>query len=178
MANQLKVLGQDDAYIRAEWENLYLVVYRAAPKFEHLDGIEKDFQSLVSRYPNGIVSCVIIEPGTGAPEAKVRERSKAIMDGIAKNLRGAATVPEGEGLWGATMRSLLVGMTLLAPSSYPQEICKSQEEASGVLANWMNSGKQPADVLAVLHELRVAFAKPQAQDTGKKSWWRSKPSVR
>lgn len=171
MSTDVKILGQDARHIRAEWRNVYAVVYRESPTLAHMDPIERETKALAARHPEGIAMCVIIEPGCGAPDAPVRQKSAAVLDGLGKSLLGAATVPEGEGIWAASMRSLLVGVALVVPSGYPQEICRTPEETATAL-NKILGGKAPiADLQNVLADVRAAFPKVAAPEQKKKSWW-------
>ncbi len=173
MNTDVKILGQDASHIRAEWRNLYALVYRESPTLAHMDPIEREIKALSQRFPEGIAMCVIIEPGCSAPPAPVRQRSAAVLDGLGKSLLGSATVPEGDGIWAASMRSMLVGVALVVPSGYPQEICRSPEETAAALNKFLG-GKAPiADLQNVLADVRAAFPKVAAPEkkTKKKSWW-------
>lgn len=172
MTHNLKIIAQDERHTRASWRNVFLMVYRHSPTLPAVEEIDKELTALVQANPGGIILCSIIEPGCTLPEGPVRDRMKAVMSGLGKGLLGTVTVPEGDGVWAATMRSLMVGVSLVLPSAHVQQICRTQDETAASLAKIMGNNTSPTDVAAVLTQLRAAF--PRAAPATKKGWFGSK----
>ncbi len=63
----------------------------------------------------------IVDIKAPPPSAKVRSAMAAVLDDFAEHLSASAVVVEGEGIRAALVRSVVIGLTMLAKQPFPHQ---------------------------------------------------------
>jgi hypothetical protein len=165
-AEQLTVLGFDENYFRAQWKNLFVVIYRGVVTQEAAEAVSEGLDALRKRLNNRIGICAIVETSTPIPGPDVRRYTKEMFDRLGKDVAFYVAVPEGKSIWATTARTMLTALQLVTPSVYQQRIFADPAEGVPWIAEQMSqvlgSVVTAAEVSAVLNEARSRFPRTQA----------------
>lgn len=140
--------------------NLSIVIWRRKPTGAGATALEQHYRSMMSRFPKGFATLIVIEEGTPNPDDHLRRQITATMDSPGERLSHVAVVLEAKGFAAAALRAALASMSMVTRSRFPRRFVASVDEA----IEWMASGIQDdagrelsaAEILRGVAELRRA----------------------
>lgn len=116
--------------------NLSIVIWRRKPTGAGAAALEQHYRSMMSRFPQGFASLIVIEDGTPTPDDHLRRQITATMDAPGERLSHVAVVLESKGFAAAALRAALASMSMVTRSRFPRRFVGSVDEA----VSWMASG--------------------------------------
>jgi hypothetical protein len=164
------------------WQNLAIIDSRGLIDVAHMLTFERAYQALAQRFTGGIVSCVVVQPGTPvSPPDALKESARFIRD-LGRALLRIAVVIEDVGVAAQVFRTVVRGINVVNRENklvVPVDL----EAAVDVLAPLIVPAPGQTDVVGavttVVHSARARFASatpppPEAPIARRKSW----PSLR
>ena len=102
----------DSAFCVTLWQNVAIVDLRTID-VPHLLTIERAYQTLASRFSGGIVSCVLIQPGTPVSPPDALKEWARIMRDLGPAMMRIATVIEDVGVAAQVFRTVVRGINVV-----------------------------------------------------------------
>lgn len=122
------VTQEPGSYILSSWQNVVISSWRSHGTASSVSKIYGLTERLLETYPAGVSGIHIIHNGAGAPTPDGRLEMRRIMDVLGPRLGCVAVALEGRGFWASTIRSVFVGMNMLAPRSYALRIFAAAQD--------------------------------------------------
>ena len=110
------------------------MIWRRTPTTPALVRLAAGLNAFASRHQNGIAMLVVVEPGTGMPEAAVRARMARDMKRHESFTRAMALVYEAEGFMAATVRAVVAGLQVLSRQGRPGAHVRDEVEQAAEVA--------------------------------------------
>ncbi len=164
------------------WQNIAIVDCRGLVDTEHMLTLERGYQALAQRFTGGIVSCVVIQPGTPvSPPDALRESARFMRD-LGHAMTRIAVVVEDVGIAAQVFRTVIRGINvvirenkLMVLSDLPSAI----EALSPLIVPATGEMNVAAALKVVLRSARARYASmtppaPDPADGRVRSW----PSLR
>jgi hypothetical protein len=127
----------------AQWRNVLISIWRDTPTILAAENKGRLYRSVLGKGRSTFGIITIIEAKTPLPDMETRKVMVAVMVESARWIVCTAAVMEATGLKGATVRSVLTGLTLAARTSHPMKIFSSLEEASVWVADEAGRNQTP-----------------------------------
>jgi hypothetical protein len=143
------------------WSNMAITDLRGAVRREHIGDIARCYRSLQKQYPKGLAVVTLIPGGTPMGDASIRSESSKMLEDFAGVLQHVSIVLEGSGIWAATMRTVLRGMTIVARTPYTVKVHDEVESAARALAPLIEGGPSDRDVIDVVQRFRRGTVTPR-----------------
>jgi len=95
------------------WQNLAVVDARGLVDVEHMLTLERAYQALAQRFTAGIVSCVVVQPGTPvSPPDALKESARFVRD-LGSAMTRIAVVIEDVGVAAQLFRTVVRGINVV-----------------------------------------------------------------
>lgn len=173
----------DGVYCITFWQNLAIIDVRGTVDVPHMLTLERAYQTLASRFTGGIVSCVVIQPGTPVSPADALKESARFMRDLGAAMMRIAVVIEDVGVAAQVFRTVVRGINVVIRDN-KLTVLSDLPSAVDVLAPLIVRATGEMDVsqslTAVLLSARARYVSipptpaPTAGELRKKSW----PSLR
>jgi hypothetical protein len=95
------------------WQNLAIVDARGLVDVGHMLTLERAYQALAQRFTSGIVSCVVIQPGTPVSPADALKESARFMRDLGTSMLRIAVVIEDVGVAAQVFRTVIRGINVV-----------------------------------------------------------------
>ncbi|HMI87645.1 MAG TPA: hypothetical protein VK550_26345 [Polyangiaceae bacterium] len=95
------------------WQNLAIVDTRGAVDVPHMLILERAYQALAQRFTGGIVSCVVIQPGTPVSRPDALKESSRFMRDLGSAMIRIAVVIEDVGVAAQVFRTVVRGINVV-----------------------------------------------------------------
>ena len=125
--------GIDENLALVSIGRVLLVVWRNETTLKGITDIHRSMRELAARYPTGIGLFTIVEAEAPMPERAERDALARLLRDFGPNLKASALVFEGQGFRAAAVRSVVVGLTLLAKQPYPHRVF----DGPAIAATWL-----------------------------------------
>jgi hypothetical protein len=164
------------------WQNLAVVDARGLVDVEHMSTLERAYQALAQRFTGGIVSCVVVQPGTPVSPPDALKESARFMRNLGSAMTRIAVVIEDVGVAAQMLRTVVRGINVVTRDN-KLVVLGDSRSAIDVLAPLIVPPAGQIDVAGalsvVLHTARARYASmspppPAPADERRKSW----PSLR
>ena len=155
------VFYADEVFCITFWQNLAIVDARGLVDVEHMLVIERAYHALAQRFAGGIVSCVIVQPGTPLSPPDALKESARFMRDLGNSVIGVAVVIEDVGIAAQVFRTVVRGINVLMRDSklvVLDELRSSIDVLSPVIVPAAGEKDLPGAIRAVLHAARVRYA--------------------
>ncbi|HMJ54159.1 MAG TPA: hypothetical protein VK540_18890 [Polyangiaceae bacterium] len=103
----------DSAFCVTFWQNLAIVDSRGLIDVPHMLTLERAYQTLASRFTAGIVSCVVIQPGTPVSPPDALRESARFMRELGSAMMRIAVVIEDVGVAAQVFRTVVRGINIV-----------------------------------------------------------------
>jgi len=123
------------------WREMVILVSRADPSLEMLEGLEKASLELLEAYPTGIAHLLIVRVNVVPRDPAVRRRMQENMRTHGSRMRAAATVLQGAGLRAVAMRLVLIGLHKVTNNEVPSYFTSDLREALRWLLPRLSGGE-------------------------------------
>jgi len=172
----------DSACCITFWQNLAIVDSRGLIDVPHMLTLERAYQALAQRFTSGIVSCVVIQPGTPVSPPDALKESARFMRELGPAMMRIAVVIEDVGVAAQVFRTVVRGINIVIRDN-KLVVLSDLPSAVDVLAPLIVPATGEMNIMesltAVLQTARVRYASipappPSSTDEWRKSW----PSLR
>jgi hypothetical protein len=172
----------DSATCITFWQNLAMIDSRGAIGVAHMLMYERAYQTLAQRYTGGIVSCVIVQPGTPVSPPEALKEAARFMRDLGSAILRIAVVIEDVGVAAQVFRTVVRGINVVTREN-KMLVLGDVSSAVDALAPLIVPAPGQKDVIgavtAVVHSARTRYASfpppPPAPDTPRRKSW---PSLR
>jgi hypothetical protein len=133
-----KVTVRLESLIVGYYRELMVVIWRQQPQALIVQELGDQYHQMVRRFPQGFCVLTIVEDGVPLPDSAAR---KAITDAEARGMkciRAIVGVQEASGFLGASIRSVLLGISLAMRVPYKHHISSNVLEAAGWLSQHLD----------------------------------------
>jgi hypothetical protein len=161
LPRDVRVLYGDSAVVLGAWSNLAITDLRGAIRREHVGDIARCYRAVQKQYPKGLAVLTLIPGGTPMGDASIRSESSKMLEDFAGVLQHISIVLEGTGIWSATMRTVLRGMTIVARTPYTVKVHDELESAARSLAPLIDGGPTERDIVELVQRFRRTNSAPR-----------------
>ena len=128
-SSELTLLDSEPgAFAFYAWENTTLIVWAAQATGAALERLAVISATMVESCPEGVSNIHIVAHGAPLPTPEARAGFVRLMEQYEAQLACVAVVLEGSGFWAATLRSVITGMRMVSPRTFPMRFHESIEE--------------------------------------------------
>jgi len=172
----------DSATCVTFWQNLAIIDSRGLIGVPHMLTFERAYQALAQRYTSGIVSCVVVQPGTPVSPPDALKEAARFMKELGSAMLRLAVVIEDVGVAAQVFRTVVRGINVVTREN-KMVVLADLPSAVDALASLIVPAPGQKDVIgavtAVLHSARARYASvppppPAPPGPRRKSW----PSLR
>jgi hypothetical protein len=107
------VFFADSVFCVTFWQNIAIVDSRGLVDLEHMLILERAYQALARRFTGGIVSCVVVQPGTPVSPAGALKESARFMRDLGNAMTRIAVVIEDVGIAAQVFRTVIRGINVV-----------------------------------------------------------------
>lgn len=129
-----QVLSSESPLVLGHWKNFFVVVYTGALTESDVRRLLPTFERFARTAPKPIGLYIVVEEQVPLPAQPVREEMAHFMKSVGPHVRASALVQEGDGFRAAAVRSVAIGINLVARQPYPHKVFASSLEAAQWLA--------------------------------------------
>jgi hypothetical protein len=129
----IQVLGQGPGYLFTAHHNVFIACWSAQGTGLLIAKLARTFAAFVAMHPKGVSNVHLIAAGLPLATSEARQALGALMKQYGGNVACVGTVLEGSGFWASATRGVIVGLQLLAPTSFAMQTCGTVSE----LVEWM-----------------------------------------
>jgi hypothetical protein len=170
------VFHVDSAYCITFWQNLAVIDVRGRVDVPHMLMLERAYQALAQRFTGGIVSCVVIQPGTPVSPPDALKESARFMRDLGAAMMRIAVVIEDVGVAAQVFRTVVRGINIVIRDN-KLWVLGDLPSAVDILSPLIVPAPGQRDITgaltAVLHSARARYASvPPAAPSGepRKPW--------
>jgi hypothetical protein len=103
----------DSAFCITFWQNIAIFDVRSTIDAPHMRMVERAYQTLASRFSGGIVSCVVVQPGTPVSPPDALKACARLMRDLGPALTRVAIVIEDVGVAAQVFRTVARGINVV-----------------------------------------------------------------
>ena len=122
-----KVLDAQTDYTLGTYGDVFIVIWRQDTTLSGVAELGRCFDRFAAGMPQGVGLLTVIEPAASLPSSSAREALAAFMRDNGNRIRTSAVVFEGSGFRAAAVRSVVVGLTMLANQPFPHRVFSTVE---------------------------------------------------
>jgi hypothetical protein len=115
--------------------DLFVTIWRDRTTLEGVEILQSHLADFARDRSKELALLTIIEAGAKMPAVGTREPLARVLNGVAEQVLISGVAFEGEGFLAASIRSVVVGLTLIARQPFPHRTFKDVEE----VARWFES---------------------------------------
>jgi hypothetical protein len=161
ITDEAQVLDSEPGgFLFAAWRNFNIFVWNRGTTMDAVTRINRTNPERTAAHPEKLSTVHIITASAGPPEPEARNALEAMHTEWGHTVGCAAVIIERGGLMGVAVRSVIAGMTIVAPKHYRVKVFDSIDASAPWLAehHGRSTGVQcdEADVLAVMQAARKA----------------------
>jgi hypothetical protein len=120
-------------YALATFRDLYIVIWHRNTTMTGAQAVRRGCFAFAESRPKGVALLTIVEEEAPMPASEPRESLATFMRDASDHIKASAVVFEGTGFRAAAVRSVVVGLTMLARQKYPHKVFSGLIEATA----WM-----------------------------------------
>lgn len=117
----------------AAYRNVLITSWTAQGTGELIAAMQRPLAEFIAQHPEGISNVHIIAAGLPLATSEARAALGVLMKKHDGDLACVGTVLEGTGFWASATRSMIMGLQLLASSSFPMRTFGSDAELTAWL---------------------------------------------
>lgn len=151
----VKVLHSDSDILVGISDDVFAVVFRDRTTVEGLNRIFRAFEDATRYRGRELALLTIIQSNARMPSTGTREPIARWLREVSEKVLISAVVFEGDGFVAASVRSVVVGLTMLARQAYPHRVFPSVKEAS----EWFESEEPRLGKLFDAISIQLAVAR-------------------
>jgi hypothetical protein len=154
---QVVSIGTDHCV--ATWQGFVIQIWRHGTSVEQARAVRAAARKLAQTREGALATIILIESGAAMPEAAARAELAGMAKDQATRMLRAAVAQEGRGFAAAAIRSIMIGMMLVAQNPFPHKVVASVGEACAWLATDPRLPREDVAALAAVVEgLRARIA--------------------
>lgn len=127
------VIKVDPDFALASWNDVFMVIWRVNTTVEGARALRRECLGFAAKRPEGIALLTIVEEGAPMPAPESREVIARFLGDASESIRASAVIFEGDGFRAAAVRSVVIGLTMLARQKYPHKVFAAVEDG----ATWL-----------------------------------------
>jgi hypothetical protein len=136
------------------YRNLAIAVWRRETTVEAIQQFRRHLSDSGLAARHDLLMLTLVEKAADRPSAAAREATAEQLRSSAGMICRAATVLEGEGFRAATVRSIAMGLNLLASQPFPYNVFASATSAAEWLASESTSQLTSIEIVDALERIR------------------------
>lgn len=161
------------------WQNIAIVDTRGLVDVEHMLILERAYQALAQRFSGGIVSCVVIQPGTPVSPPDALKESARFMRDLGSAMMRIAVVIEDVGVAAQVFRTVVRGINIVVRDnklSVMGDLASAIDVLSPLIVPATGQMDVASSLKVVLHSARARYASmfppppPARTSEQRKSW--------
>lgn len=133
--NDVRLVHLDNDMAVGTGNDIYVVIWRDRTTSEGVSVIAKTFSEYAKSHSREVALITVIEPKARMPSAECRAALARTLAATSPYVLISAVAFEGEGFVAASIRGVVVGLTMLARQTFPHRVFKTVAEA----ADWIES---------------------------------------
>lgn len=134
--------------------NLAIAVWRRETTVEAIQQLRRHLSDLGLTARHDLLLLTLVERAAHPPSAAARQATAEQLRSSAGMICRAATVLEGDGFRAATVRSIAIGLSLLASQPFPYKVFSSARDAAEWLASESTSELGSSEIVEALERIR------------------------
>lgn len=160
---QPQVVQSDAVFCLAFWHNAVILDVRGDIDLAHMQQLGRAYQTLLDKYPDGIVCCAILRAEVPVSSREVRAESARFMRELGNSLLRVAMVSEHRGMLVQMMSTIIRGINVVARN--PKLVMlRSTQEAAQSLAPFVQSKTSAREttesLIAVIERVKRGLERP------------------
>ena len=172
------VFYADSVFCITFWQNLAIVDSRGLVDVPHMLTLERAYQTLAQRFNAGIISCVVIQPGTPVSPPDALKESARFMRDLGSAMIRIAVVIEDVGVAAQVFRTVVRGINVVIRDNklvVLRDLPSAADALSWLIVPATGQKDVTAALDAVLHSARARYASmppppPTPAPTRRRAW--------
>jgi hypothetical protein len=156
-----RILRNQADFAIAVYRDVFVLVWRHDTTMEGCAAVRHDLFEMAQTRPKGLALITIVEELAPMPPAESRQELAKILTDASDHIRASAVVFEGTGFRAAAVRSVVVGLTMLARQKFPHKVFGNlPDAASWMHATWgdsLENGCSVAQLERAIVDIRAAI---------------------
>ncbi|MFW6051084.1 MAG: hypothetical protein ACODAU_07910 [Myxococcota bacterium] len=148
-----EVLGTGHGLVVGAYRNLFIVIYTGPVDEQSVRFLNLQFARFRRSAPSPYGLYTVVEEQVPLPSGPVRQGMANLMKDLAGDVVGSALVQEGDGFRASAVRSVAVGISLLARQPFPHKVFAAAHEASTFLSGALG-GVVPDEISSAVATIR------------------------
>lgn len=124
----------NEDFATGTWHDIAIHVQRGTPTVEAVDALWRASVDIVGRGAHRVTYLLVIESRSAPPTTEARSALVGLFTLRRQHIAGYFVVAEGGGLRAATVRSVGIALSLVAPKAFPFVVVSSVEEVAEKLS--------------------------------------------
>jgi hypothetical protein len=160
---ELERLGDSPAVAYAACGGIWVMLLHRPPVVDDMRAAEPTLRRMAARCPGGFATLTWILPNAGfSMDAATRGAAADITRDWDKSIRAQATLIEGQGFQGASVRMIIAGLDVLARPSGPTKVFSKLHDAVAWSIAHSPVGVDVAAAVAAIETLRADIVGPRS----------------
>jgi hypothetical protein len=135
VTKQWRLIRVDDDYALGSHRNLFVLIWRRETTIDGCRAFRDELFRFAEDRPQGIGLLTIVEEMAPMPPTESRQSIASTLRDASDHIHASAVVFEGAGFRAAAVRSVVVGLTMLARQKFPHKVFGKLSDA----ATWMHA---------------------------------------
>ena len=135
MTTQSRLIRVEDDYALAVYRDLFVLIWRHETTVQGCRSFRDELFRFAENRPQGIGLLTIVEETAPMPPVESRQSIASTLRDASGHIVASAVVFEGAGFRAAAVRSVVVGLTMLARQKFPHKVFGNLSDA----ASWMHA---------------------------------------
>jgi hypothetical protein len=134
VTKQWRLIRVEDDYALGRYRDLFVLIWRHETTIEGCRTFRDELFRFAEGRPQGIGLLTIVEETAPMPPGESRQSIASTLRDASDHIHASAVVFEGAGFRAAAVRSVVVGLTMLARQKFPHRVFGNLSDA----ATWMH----------------------------------------
>ncbi len=153
-SQQFEILGQDQALLRAKYQNFYVMVWYGEVSLERLKLIKQEIARLIERFPKGVGVVSVLDKDAQPPDKHLRQVVAQDQDELAPGMKALTVVVDGMGFWASSL--IIIATSIL--QSRKSRIRQNALRTFNAAATWILAEVPPSEPTSTTGFARVLEA--------------------
>lgn len=129
-------IHHDEELLRiASWDRVLIIRFVGPPGVDHLRRVRDQQFSLVDRVSGKVAMFTVISPrGSLKFDDETRRASSELLEEMKGNILVGTQVVLKQGFFGSIVRSVMMGVNMVAKPPYPTKVCQTLPEGADFVA--------------------------------------------
>jgi hypothetical protein len=136
------------------WQDVVIGISRRTPTFQTVEALRRATTNVFERSFTSVVYLLVVEPTSAPPGQELVKGLFQVLSSYRQSVSGYYLVAEGGGFRAATVRSVGITLSLLAPKAFPFTIVESVQQVAAKVC-FVGCTKPPEQLGRVIAELRA-----------------------